>query len=68
MWKKWPDATIPYLISSRFSQYERSVIARAIKVYHTKTCIRFVPHTGQVAVSNVTTMHCTALRRRPTST
>ena len=49
LWKKWPDATIPYLISSRFSQYERSVIARAIKVYHTKTCIRFVPHTGQVA-------------------
>ena len=41
LWKKWPDATIPYQISSSFSSYERSVIAKAMKTYHQKTCIKY---------------------------
>ena len=40
LWKKWPGATIPYQISSQFSSYERSVIAKAMKTYHEKTCIK----------------------------
>ena len=40
LWKKWPGGTIPYIISSSFSSYERRVIASAIQQYHTKTCIR----------------------------
>ena len=40
LWKKWPDATIPYEISSQFGSYERSVIAKAMKTYHKKTCIK----------------------------
>ena len=40
LWKKWPGGTIPYVISSQFSSYERSVIAKAMKTYHQKTCIK----------------------------
>ena len=47
--KKWPDAKIPYVISSKFGSKERSVIARAMKTYHQKTCIRFLPRTSQAA-------------------
>ena len=42
LWKKWPGGKIPYEISSQFSSYERSVIAKAIKTYHQKTCIKYV--------------------------
>ena len=40
LWKKWPGGRIPYQISSSFSSRERSVIARAMKQYHDKTCIK----------------------------
>ena len=49
LWKKWPGATIPYVISSQFGSYERSVIAKAMKTYHEKTCIKFIPRTSQSA-------------------
>jgi len=49
LWKKWPDATIPYIISSQFNTYERSVIAKAMKNYREKTCIRFIPRTSETA-------------------
>ena len=49
LWKKWPDATIPYIISSQFNTYERSVIAKAMKQYREKTCIRFIPRTSETA-------------------
>jgi len=49
LWKKWPGGTIPYEISSQFSSYERSVIAKAIKTYHQKTCIKFIPRTSETA-------------------
>ena len=49
LWKKWPDATIPYVISSKFGSYERSVIAKAMKTYHSKTCIKFIPRTSEAA-------------------
>ena len=49
LWKKWPDATIPYVISSQFGSYERSVIAKAMKTYHSKTCIKFIPRTSEAA-------------------
>ena len=51
LWKKWPDATIPYVISSKFGSYERSVIAKAMKTYHSKTCIKFIPRTSQAVWS-----------------
>jgi len=49
LWKKWPDATIPYEISSQFGSYERSVVAKAMKTYHKKTCIKFIPRTTEGA-------------------
>ena len=45
--KKWPGATIPYVISSSFGAQDRSVIAKAMKSYHDKTCIRFIPRTSE---------------------
>ena len=39
-WRKWPGGVIPYVISSRYSRYERSIIAKAMKEYKDKTCIR----------------------------
>ncbi|CAL4094757.1 unnamed protein product [Meganyctiphanes norvegica] len=42
---KWPNAQIPYFISSSFSTAERAVIARAMAEYHQQTCITFIPRT-----------------------
>ncbi|XP_046635683.1 hatching enzyme 1.2-like [Daphnia pulicaria] len=44
---RWPDAVIPYVITSSYTPSDRSVIARAMMEYHNKTCIRFVPRTIQ---------------------
>jgi len=44
---RWPEGVIPYVISSKFSVYERSVIARAIIEYRNNTCLRFVPRTSE---------------------
>ena len=35
-WRRWPGAVVPYVISSAFSQHERSVIAKAMREYHDK--------------------------------
>ena len=53
--KKWPDATIPYLISSFFSQHDRKVIAKAMGRYHKKTCIRFIGRTSEKAYIHIIT-------------
>jgi len=41
--KLWPHARIPYAISPHYSTHERALLARAVKQYHDKTCVRFVP-------------------------
>ncbi|CAI5442250.1 unnamed protein product [Caenorhabditis angaria] len=41
--KLWPNARIPYAISPHYSSHERALLAKAVKQYHEKTCIRFVP-------------------------
>uniref|UniRef100_A0AC35U8H1 Metalloendopeptidase n=1 Tax=Rhabditophanes sp. KR3021 TaxID=114890 RepID=A0AC35U8H1_9BILA len=43
--KLWPSAVIPYAISPHYSSHERALLARAVKQYHEKSCIRFVPRT-----------------------
>ncbi|RWS07418.1 zinc metalloproteinase nas-4-like protein, partial [Dinothrombium tinctorium] len=40
---KWPNAIIPYEIDGRFSDLDRAVIAKAVKIFHLLTCIRFLP-------------------------
>ena len=46
VWKdtgyKWPNARVPYVISSKYNDQERAVIAAAIHEWQSKTCIRFV--------------------------
>ncbi|GMS89775.1 hypothetical protein PENTCL1PPCAC_11950, partial [Pristionchus entomophagus] len=44
--KLWPNGKIPYAISPHYSSHERALLARAVKAYHEKTCIRFVPRTA----------------------
>uniref|UniRef100_A0A914YGJ7 Metalloendopeptidase n=1 Tax=Panagrolaimus superbus TaxID=310955 RepID=A0A914YGJ7_9BILA len=41
--KLWPHARIPYAISPHYTTHERALLARAVKQYHDKTCVRFVP-------------------------
>ncbi|GMR40646.1 hypothetical protein PMAYCL1PPCAC_10841, partial [Pristionchus mayeri] len=41
-YRRWPNGEIPYTMSSTYGSYARSVIAKAMKEYHDKTCIRFV--------------------------
>ena len=37
---RWPNAKIPYVISSKFDDDERSVIASVFKYYQTNTCLK----------------------------
>ncbi|KAK0423138.1 hypothetical protein QR680_007992 [Steinernema hermaphroditum] len=46
-YRKWPGGEIPYALSSQYGSYARSVIAKAMAEYHSKTCIRFVPRDEQ---------------------
>ncbi|XP_065574210.1 zinc metalloproteinase nas-15-like isoform X2 [Artemia franciscana] len=50
---RWEGGKIPYVISSSFTQYERSVIARAFREYQNKTCIRFVPRRNERDYINI---------------
>ncbi|XP_032781959.2 hatching enzyme 1.2 [Daphnia magna] len=43
----WPNATIPYVISSGYTSTQRKVIASVMNIYQNKTCLRFVPRTTQ---------------------
>uniref|UniRef100_A0A915B5Y3 Metalloendopeptidase n=1 Tax=Parascaris univalens TaxID=6257 RepID=A0A915B5Y3_PARUN len=43
MAKLWPGGKIPYAISPHYTSHERALLARAVKQYHKKTCVRFVP-------------------------
>uniref|UniRef100_A0A915PUI8 Metalloendopeptidase n=1 Tax=Setaria digitata TaxID=48799 RepID=A0A915PUI8_9BILA len=41
--KLWPGGKIPYSISPHYTNLERALLARAVKQYHDKTCLRFIP-------------------------
>ncbi|KAG1667125.1 Zinc metalloproteinase nas-15 [Nymphon striatum] len=43
----WTGGIIPYTISGDYSSSERTRIAGAMDVYHSKTCIKFVPKSSQ---------------------
>ncbi len=44
---RWPNAEIPYILSTLYNDNERAVIAHSMDEYHQKTCIRFVPKTAK---------------------
>uniref|UniRef100_A0A183C0X1 Metalloendopeptidase n=1 Tax=Globodera pallida TaxID=36090 RepID=A0A183C0X1_GLOPA len=37
--KLWPNARIPYVISTHYSPHERALLAKAVKQYHDRTCV-----------------------------
>ena len=41
-YRKWPGGVVPYVISSRYNSYERSIIAKAMQEYKRNTCIKYV--------------------------
>ncbi|XP_015920499.1 astacin-like metalloprotease toxin 5 [Parasteatoda tepidariorum] len=44
--RRWPNATIPYVIHSSLRRRE-ALIMRAMDNYHNNTCVRFVPRTDE---------------------
>lgn len=44
---RWPNGIVPYEIGGDFRERQLKVIQNAIKEYHKKTCIRFVPRTTE---------------------
>lgn len=40
---KWPNAKVPYVISSLYNDQERAVIAESIREWESNTCVQFVP-------------------------
>nr|BAE72830.1 hatching enzyme [Tetraodon nigroviridis] len=49
LWPKSSDGKVwlPYLISEKYDQDEVDTILKALKDFHTKTCIRFKPRQGE---------------------
>ncbi|XP_059351875.1 zinc metalloproteinase nas-8-like isoform X2 [Daphnia carinata] len=45
--ERWPNAKIPYVISSSYTPRQREIIASAINAYHNNTCIRFIRRTTE---------------------
>ncbi len=43
----WPKKTIPYAISSRYTKTARSMIAKAIKDFQSRNCLKFVARKRQ---------------------
>uniref|UniRef100_A0A3P8VLJ3 Metalloendopeptidase n=1 Tax=Cynoglossus semilaevis TaxID=244447 RepID=A0A3P8VLJ3_CYNSE len=48
-WRKGSNGlvTIPFTVSSEFTSWERQKIQYAMNVYHSKTCLRFVPRQSE---------------------
>ena len=51
--QKWPGKEIPYIISSTFNSQEREIIARAMQLFHDKTCIRFKGRTSETGYIHI---------------
>ncbi|XP_034427122.1 high choriolytic enzyme 1-like [Hippoglossus hippoglossus] len=49
LWKKASNGqvVIPFTVSSEFTSYERQKVDRAMKAFHSSTCIRFVPRQNE---------------------
>uniref|UniRef100_UPI0037E8A0AE high choriolytic enzyme 1-like n=1 Tax=Semicossyphus pulcher TaxID=241346 RepID=UPI0037E8A0AE len=49
LWRKASNGLvmIPFTVSGQFTSWERQKMDRAMKVYHSRTCIRFVPRQNE---------------------
>lgn len=46
---RWPNKTVPYLLSSDHTEEQRNYIETALKVIETVSCVRFVRRTNETA-------------------
>lgn len=44
---RWPNGVVPYKIEGDFDHMELFIIQAAMVEYHRRTCIRFVPYSGE---------------------
>ncbi|XP_023309112.2 hatching enzyme 1.2-like [Lucilia cuprina] len=44
---RWPKGIVPYEIRGNFNARDMSIIEHAIREYHRRTCIRFVPRSNE---------------------
>lgn len=44
---RWPKGVVPYEIRGNFNAKDMATIQGAIEQYHKRTCIRFVPYSGE---------------------
>ncbi|OXA58092.1 Zinc metalloproteinase nas-4 [Folsomia candida] len=40
---KWPQGTLPYVLSPLYTSAERNIVLNAIAEWEAKTCVRFIP-------------------------
>uniref|UniRef100_A0A4W6F2E7 Metalloendopeptidase n=1 Tax=Lates calcarifer TaxID=8187 RepID=A0A4W6F2E7_LATCA len=63
LWPKSPNGIveIPFLISEKYDDSERSLILTSMKDFETKTCIRFIPRwtkTGRAFIIHLSLLKC----------
>ncbi|GAB0090998.1 Metalloendopeptidase [Sergentomyia squamirostris] len=44
---RWPNGIVPYVIKGSFSSNDLAMIDKAMQMFHSHTCIKFVPHTNE---------------------
>ncbi|XP_020603064.1 zinc metalloproteinase nas-4-like isoform X2 [Orbicella faveolata] len=47
MVKRWPDGVVPYKLDSSLNKEAFKAIRKAIREFHKRTCVKFVPHTDE---------------------
>uniref|UniRef100_A0AAG5CZY9 Metalloendopeptidase n=1 Tax=Anopheles atroparvus TaxID=41427 RepID=A0AAG5CZY9_ANOAO len=68
---RWPNAIVPYVISSAFSAAERNTILQGMQQFTANTCVRFVQRTTQtlyITIDNVETGCWSYVGRSATNT
>uniref|UniRef100_A0A1B6KMJ9 Metalloendopeptidase n=1 Tax=Graphocephala atropunctata TaxID=36148 RepID=A0A1B6KMJ9_9HEMI len=45
--KHWPNSVVPYEIDPRFDSWEKKKIQKAIALFHSVSCVRFVPKSDE---------------------
>lgn len=45
--KRWPDGVVPYKLDSSLNKDALKAIKEAIREFHQRTCVKFVPHTNE---------------------
>ncbi|RCG33221.1 hypothetical protein DQ384_01960 [Sphaerisporangium album] len=49
----WPDRKVPFVLSPQLPAAARTAVEEAMKDFHTRTCVRFVPRTTEESYLNI---------------